>query len=97
MGRVKTKRQRPKKERCPVNRTHEWYRENLIKISFEWHWFKRDRKTRENTYRQYEITRHYKKRTCIHCWKEQSTDNWKWRESKPLDNFTNDPDCYWWH
>lgn len=74
------KKPRSPKERCPVNRTHEWYYEWVIQTTplywSRWTWMS----TREYKYR-------IKKATCIHCWKEKrlkvhdETGNW-WR-SRP--------------
>src|SRR3982751_446596 len=56
MGKVKAKKPRPKKDKCPVNRVHEWYVEEETEIYYGW-------------YTDKEYVRRYKVFTCIHCWK----------------------------
>lgn len=57
MGKDKKVKPKPKKERCPVNRTHEWYKEEVTEM-YEYTWW--DLPAQERV---------YDKRTCIHCWK----------------------------
>lgn len=76
----KKKKPRPKKEKCPVNGTHEWYK--------EW-------TTEEYTFgfnRNYKLIRWSEdvlQFTCIHCWKVKTkrvraswsgTDSWRNRK-----------------
>jgi hypothetical protein len=54
-GKAKKAKAKPTKSRCPVNRTHEWYRERITKI-YPVFWG-------SGSYdRVYEVS------TCIHCW-----------------------------
>jgi len=53
-GKRRSKRKRVQKERCAINRVHEWYTETISETS-EWNGV-----TFTDTYRV---------RTCIHCWK----------------------------
>jgi len=65
-GKSRSKRKRPKKERCPVNGKHEWYYEWITQTTplyvyyRDWNWTPR----REYNYR-------IKKATCIHCWTQK--------------------------
>jgi hypothetical protein len=63
------KKARKPKERCPVNGTHEWYREEGIETEHfggHWHWWRKDFWVEKYT-RDYTV----QTRTCIHCWKVQ--------------------------
>jgi hypothetical protein len=67
-GKVRSKRERKPKEKCPVNRVHEWYREEVEQET--WHYpFWGERKP-------YTTLDRYKVKTCIHCWKEVKTKIW---------------------
>jgi hypothetical protein len=58
MGKAKSKKPRPKKDKCPVNRVHEWYRETVI----EEYWVRWTRPGRK-------MEAEFEVKTCIHCWK----------------------------
>lgn len=83
-GKPRSKRKRPKKDKCPVNRTHEWYREEkietqpLFRWGVEYAWLPRGT-----------VTRRYKVKTCIHCFVEKKTlvrEPWDsdWRKRKKI-------------
>lgn len=61
-GRPKRKKPRPKKDKCPVNGTHEWYKEPFVEdCSFSYsftHDYKLVRWSEEGILS-----------TCIHCWR----------------------------
>ena len=59
-GKPRKKKPTPKKDKCPINRTHEWYKEWETKTESV-HFFSRT----------YTVTRRTHKATCIHCWKEK--------------------------
>lgn len=66
-GKSRGKKARPKKEKCPVNGTHEWYKERVKEVTPSFVWF--GRKTSERTY-------YFDKKTCIHCWVEKEKPVW---------------------
>lgn len=57
------KPRRKKKERCPVNRVHEWYIETAITTEHFRHWWRTDEWITH--------TMEVQTRTCIQCWKVQ--------------------------
>lgn len=71
-GNPKPKKPKPAKDRCSVNRTHEWYVEDFEKTTYGYF----------GTTRTY----HYRRSTCIHCWKVKDKpvrQPYRWR-SGPL-------------
>jgi hypothetical protein len=79
-GKRHSKRKRPKKERCPVNGTHEWYREWIVREDFYVPYHRceicADRWNLVNWgCWSHGERHHYTERiylaTCIHCWKEK--------------------------
>lgn len=61
-GKVKRKKPRKPKEKCPVNRTHEWYKEWVTVEEAYWSYALKGYKL---------LRREVYKATCIHCWKEK--------------------------
>lgn len=59
-GKAKKTKPRPKKDRCPVKGTHEWYIERVQDTHIY----------RLQGARLHAWTDTYDKKTCIHCWKE---------------------------
>lgn len=68
-GKVRSKKKRPKKEKCPINRVHEWYRETV--------WKDEPKYAYDSLYdlRTWQVIGtkkvEYKVKTCIHCWKKE--------------------------
>ena len=62
----RTQKTRKPKEKCPVNRTHEWYVEDIFTTDVSYYPLFADIVTKK-------VERTYLKRkaTCIHCWKEK--------------------------
>ena len=63
MGKGKRKKPRPKKEKCPVNGTHEWYKEHTT-VEYNWSFGPRRR--------LYKWSEDAVEWTCIHCWKQSA-------------------------
>lgn len=65
-GKTTKKKVRKPKEKCPVNRTHEWYVEDIFSTEVSFYPLFADFVTKK-------VERTYLKRkaTCIHCWKEK--------------------------
>ncbi len=76
MGKASKKKPRPKKDKCPVNRVHEWYKEDVIETRRYIHPFYKHLKS-------YDL--HYHQKTCIHCWKvvrKSIRQPYSWRRNK---------------
>lgn len=75
-----SKRRKPPKDKCPANRVHEWYKENVELEEWAYrYWWERDYA------RPYKVKRLYHIETCIHCWKEKKTrvySRWEYRHRK---------------
>jgi hypothetical protein len=63
-GKSRAKHKRPKKDKCPRNRVHEWYKETVTESGRYWWPYAAEPGMRV-------ISRTYEKWTCIHCWKEK--------------------------
>ena len=58
------KKQRKAKDKCPVNRVHEWYKEDVTVLEWVYPYDWQNR-------RPYQVENKYHIETCIHCWKEK--------------------------
>lgn len=70
MGKAKKAKPKPKKDKCPVNRVHEWYKEVITEESWVpvhhwWYGYQPGKKEK--------VEHTYNVRTCIHCWKVVKT------------------------
>lgn len=76
-GKAKKKKPTPKKDKCPVNRTHEWYKEWVEVPLYNYYDF---------CDRIFGRKRRVFQATCIHCWKTKELKSERkppaWRTSK---------------